>query len=137
MKTTSVLHTHTVAPGTFFLCAFFANVVQCGRHRLAFFDHVCPVGCGWWVYIGWTLAVGCGWWVYIPHNESVVCFGIACKWRSIFCFGSLLFFITFRIQEKHQAAVVKTISLLQISVGNVPIAFRSRVLPVLLFRQGS
>ena len=49
---TSVLpvytHTNTVAPGTFLL---FANVVQCGRHRLAFFGHVR-------LCIGWPLMDG-------------------------------------------------------------------------------
>ena len=37
-------HTHS-STGHLFFGAFFANVVQCGRHRLAFFGHVCPVLC--------------------------------------------------------------------------------------------
>ena len=45
-------HTHS-STGHLFFGAFFANVVQCGRHRLAFFGHVCPVLC-----IGWTLMDG-------------------------------------------------------------------------------
>ena len=104
-------HTHSSTGHLFFVCFF------------------CKCGAMWstssrvlWPCLSCSLhrLDSYGWWLYIPHNESVVCFGIACKWRSISI-----------------CVVVETTSLLQISVGNVPIAFRGCVLPVLLFRQGS